>query len=131
MTADTKKVLVVDDESISLMLLEHFFKSLGYEATLAKDGEEALILFEKKTFSYVVMDLNMPKMNGLLTVKAIREIEKIKHQKPTFIIGLTAEQSFEQRQAGLLVGMNVVHTKPITMDALKDTLSIGVQYRDN
>lgn len=84
MIADNKQVLIVDDESISQMLLEYLFKSLGYGVTLAKNGEEALMLFEREFFPYIVMDFNMPKMNGLSAVKAIREIEKMKNQQAGF-----------------------------------------------
>ncbi|MBP6104767.1 MAG: response regulator [Gammaproteobacteria bacterium] len=126
MIADNKQVLIVDDESISQMLLEYLFKSLGYGVTLAKNGEEALMLFEREFFPYIVMDFNMPKMNGLSAVKAIREIEKMKNQQPAFILGLTAEEAFEQQQAGLSVGMNVVHTKPVSLNVLKDVLKAAI-----
>ncbi len=126
MTANSKQVLIVDDEPISQMLLKCFFQSLGYQVSLAKDGEEALIRFERAFFSYVIMDFHMPKMNGVSAVKAIREIEKRKHQQPAFILGLTAEQCLEQQQPGLLAGMNVVHTKPISIDVLKTTLKTAI-----
>ena len=122
MIANNKQVLIVDDESISQILLECLFKSLGYGVTLAKDGEEAVMLFERKFFPCIVMDFHMPKLDGLSAVKAIREIEKAKNSPTAFILGLTAEQNAEQQQAGLLAGMNVVQTKPVSMDLLKVTL---------
>ncbi len=127
MIADNKQVLIVDDESISRTLLEYLFKSLGYGVTLAKNGEEAVVFFEREFFPYIVMDFNMPKMNGLSAVKAIRAIEKSKNREPAFILGLTADETFEQQQAGLSVGMNVVHTKPVSMDILQDTLEAAIQ----
>jgi len=128
MIADNKQILIVDDESISQMLLGSLFQSLGYEVTLAKNGEEALRIFERNFFPYIVMDFNMPKLNGILTVKTMREMEKMKNQKPAFILGLTAEQALEKHQEGLSVGMNVVHTKPLNKDMIKKALEMANSY---
>lgn len=119
---DAKQVLVIDDESTSRIVLEYLFKSLGYGVSVAQDGEEAIEIFQKEFFPYIVMDFHMPKMDGLVTTKAIREIEKSKNCTPAFIIGVTAEQGVKQQAIGLSAGMNVVHTKPVNLNIIKSIL---------
>jgi len=108
-----KRILVVDDESLSRRLLKALLEPLGYEVTLASNGEEAFQYFKAYPFSFVLMDFNMPKMDGL---KATREIRRLEKQPNAYIVGLTACQDEARLEEGLKVGMNLVCLKPITVE---------------
>ena len=108
-----KRILVVDDESLSRRLLKALLEPLGYEVTLASNGEEALEYFKASPFSFVLMDFNMPKMDGL---KATGEIRRLEKQSNAYIVGLTACQDEARLEEGLKVGMNLVCLKPITVE---------------
>ena len=82
------KVLIVDDILVNRMLLSDIATSIGCECTLAKNGKEAIDLIMENDFNMVIMDIEMPVMNGLETTSAIRKIEGRKSQIP--VIALTA-----------------------------------------
>ena len=120
-----KRILVVDDESISRRLLKALLEPLGYEVTLASNGEEALEYFKGYPFSFVLMDFNMPKMDGLKATDKIRRLEK----KPNaYIVGLTAWQDQSRLEEGIKAGMNLVCLKPITVELMN---KICQEYKIN
>ena len=120
-----KRILVVDDESISRRLLKALLEPLGYEVTLASNGEEALEYFKEYPFSFVLMDFNMPKMDGVKATEKIRRLEK----KPNaYIVGLTAWQDQSRLEEGIKAGMNLVCLKPITVELMN---KICQEYKIN
>ena len=125
MIIHSKRILVVDDEEISQTALQLLLRSLGHEVTVASNGEEAIELFQKTPFPFVIMDFNMPGMGGLEAVKAIRQLEK---ERKSFIMGLTANHEF-YRSAGLMAGMNVVYNKPITLNIIEQAFGITKSTR--
>ena len=70
-----RHVLVVEDEGLAALALEDLFTDEGYRVTLAGDGEKALTAFERDRPDAVVTDLNMPRMNGALLMRRLREID--------------------------------------------------------
>lgn len=109
------QVLVTDDEAISRMILKAFLESVGYQVTLASDGEEAIQYFKEMLFPFIIVDFNMPKMNGIAMVTEIRRLER--EIKP-YIVGLTACDDPNYLKEGLNAGMNQVYTKPINQEII-------------
>jgi CheY-like chemotaxis protein len=68
-----KKVLVVDDEQNIRELYKEEIEEMGYEVTLAHDGIEALALLDKATFDLVTLDMRMPDMDGIETLRKMKE----------------------------------------------------------
>ncbi|MBQ4821293.1 response regulator [Aquimarina sp. MMG016] len=100
-------VLIVDDNRINQIVTQNILKKKGYTCDVASNGSDAIDMLKKGNFDLVLMDINMPEMNGLDATKVIR----------TFnihipIIALTAVEEGEIREQALSVGMNDVIIKP-------------------
>lgn len=104
------KVLIVDDILVNRMLLSDIATSIGCECTLAKNGKEAIDLIMGNDFNMVIMDIEMPVMNGLETTSAIRKIEGRKSQIP--VIALTAHDPADFFSEFSACGFNELITKP-------------------
>jgi len=76
MDNSTINVLVVDDETDFRQLMSFWLKSKGYSVTLAPDGETAIQLLKNEKLDVVFLDLNMPAMDGVHTLKKMREFNK-------------------------------------------------------
>ncbi len=75
-SAAAKKVLVVDDEKDFLFTMEYWLKSKGYEVKTATDGFKALEAIKTFSPNIILLDINMPGMDGVETLKRIRDIDK-------------------------------------------------------
>jgi len=84
------KILFVDDEQIQRMLMENILKRNFKEVVIAKDGLDALEIFQNENFDIVVTDFTMPEMNGWDLIKNIREIKK--DQKCAILTGNEPEE---------------------------------------
>ena len=77
-----KKILIVEDEKSLAEAYQTILQKHGYQVQLAFDGEDALELIEKGTFDLILLDINMPKMNGL---EMLRQLEKAKLQNRVIV----------------------------------------------
>lgn len=111
-------ILVVDDILQNIDLLTRLLERDGHNVSSALDGEKALELMETKLFDIVLMDIQMPVMDGLSTAKARRAIEEQKSLKAIPIIALTASVLEEDRLAAKQAGMNGFASKPVDIDAI-------------
>lgn len=73
---EKSRILVVDDEPGVRELLKEFLETKGYVVTTASDGAEALTAFEEQKPHLILLDINMPGMNGLGTLQRIREVDR-------------------------------------------------------
>jgi CheY-like chemotaxis protein len=117
----SRKILIAEDNFSSLKLLTRLLERWGQQVTLAINGREALSLFEKDTFDLVLLDIQMPEMDGFEVTAAIRELET-KNGKHTPIIALTAHALAGQREQCLSRGMDGFVTKPIEPRKLLEAL---------
>ncbi|SET50139.1 CheY chemotaxis protein or a CheY-like REC (receiver) domain [Natronincola peptidivorans] len=106
-------VLVVDDEKINQKVVNALFERKGWNVFLASDGEEAIKLCSLKKFDIILMDLNMPKIDGLQATSTIREMERHRKQY-TPIIAMTASDTSKEKQKCIEAGMDEYIKKPIT-----------------
>ena len=107
-------ILLADDIEINCALVQAILEPYGHQITTAIDGKAALEAYASKRFDIVLMDIQMPEMNGLQATQAIRNIEKADGRIiPIPIIAMTAFAGNEDRQVCLDVGMNDYLTKPI------------------
>ncbi len=105
-----KKILLVEDNEINQMIAQSILEEVGFEVTIANDGSEGVDLMYKDNFDLVIMDIQMPKMDGISATKIIREEARFAHIP---IIALTAHALEEDREKSLNAGMNDHTTKPI------------------
>jgi CheY-like chemotaxis protein len=112
------KLLVAEDNQLNQKVIMRMLEKLGYKADLTRDGVECLEKLAAQPYDIVLMDIQMPRLDGL---KATAEI--IKQPDPPFIIGMTAHASNEEKEAGLAAGMNDYLTKPIQLTRLREILT--------
>jgi two-component system, cell cycle sensor histidine kinase and response regulator CckA len=76
-SADTERVLVIDDEELIRILTENFLEQLGYKVLLADCGEDAVEIFREKSsqIQLVISDITMPGIDGIETVRQLRQID--------------------------------------------------------
>lgn len=115
------KILIVEDNEINREVAAAMLKNIGIEAESAENGAKAVEFCLKQDFDLVLMDCQMPEMDGLAAAKAIRQNKKIGKQPK--IIALTANFSFEERQKCFAAGMDDFLTKPLEKNKLIKTLN--------
>lgn len=111
------QALVVDDDPIIRLIHRKILTHEGCQVTEAADGEQAVALATGQLFDVILMDINMPKMNGLDATIKIRAHENGLRHTP--IIGITSEY---ERETYLAKGMDTVLDKPIKADTLVNAL---------
>ena len=114
------KILIVDDFSTMRRIIKNLLRDLGFNNTQeADDGSTALPMLQKGDFDFVVTDWNMPGMQGIDLLKAIRADEHLKHIP---VLMVTAEAKREQFIAAAQAGVNGYVVKPFTAATLKEKL---------
>jgi signal transduction histidine kinase/streptogramin lyase/ActR/RegA family two-component response regulator len=105
-------ILVAEDNFSNLKLVTRMLESWGQRVTIAVDGREALGLFDQQSFDVILLDLQMPEMDGLETAASIRQRE-LKSGKRAPIIALTAHAGPNFRDECMAAGMDEFLTKPL------------------
>ena len=119
----TNSVLVVDDHPINSMFASKFLKKIGFtDITVANDGVEALKFFDERDFDVILMDCQMPEMDGYQASQMIRTLEETTNRKKTTIIAMTANAMVGDREKCLDAGMDDYISKPINPDKLCSVL---------
>jgi len=115
--ADVLRVLVAEDNTVNQRLITRLLEKRGHHVKVAPNGREAITTLEKGTFDLVLMDVQMPEMDGLDATAAIRskEVASGKHQN---IIALTAHAMKGDKERCLAAGMDGYLTKPIRAQEL-------------
>jgi len=114
------KILVVDDFSTMRRIIKNLLKDLGFtNIQEADDGNTALPMLVQGGFDFVVTDWNMPGMQGIDLLRAIRSDDKLKHLP---VLMVTAEAKKEQIVAAAQAGVNGYVVKPFTAATLKEKL---------
>ncbi|BBD53934.1 two-component sensor histidine kinase [Planktothrix agardhii NIES-204] len=113
------KILIADDDEINQEFGLLLMKALGYNADIANNGLEVLELLKKQSYNIILMDMQMPEMDGLTTTKMIRESS----QTQPWIIAVTANVLERAHQRCLEVGMNDYLSKPIMIEDFNHAIS--------
>ncbi|HKT83305.1 MAG TPA: response regulator transcription factor [Solirubrobacterales bacterium] len=115
------RILLVDDEQSIQTLLSYPLRKDGYHVTSAQDGREALQRFEEARFDLVILDLMLPKLDGVEVCRQLRS----RSQVP--IIMLTAKGSETDKVAGLEVGADDYITKPFSMREFRSRVKAALR----
>lgn len=104
-----RRLLLVDDEPINRFVTLSLLADANLQVDTASDGEEAIRLAEQHPYALILMDMQMPKLNGLEATRAIREIPQ---HRQTPILAMTANAFAEDKSLCLAAGMNDFLVKP-------------------
>jgi CheY-like chemotaxis protein len=113
-----KHVLVVEDDPTNQMIVCGMLQNAGYLTTTVSDGQEALTVLAQSVFDVVLMDWQMPGLDGLATTRLLRAGMAGRFATIVPIVGLTANAFTEDRAACVAAGMNDYLSKPVLMSAL-------------
>jgi CheY-like chemotaxis protein len=110
------RILLVEDNPVNQKLAMHLLERLGYQADLAANGLEAMDVLRRQTYDVVLMDVQMPEMDGLEATRHVRQ-EMAEDAQP-HIIAVTANAMKEDRDKYLAAGMDDYLSKPIRVTEL-------------
>jgi len=110
--------LIVEDEPINQQILSAILTKLGHRTQVAADGESALKLLTTVSFDVILMDVQMPDMNGMETTRTIRTSEKYEHVRNIPIIALTAYAMAGDKEKCIEAGMDYYLSKPVDVKIL-------------
>jgi PAS domain S-box-containing protein len=113
-------VLLAEDNAVNAKIASKILEKLGIEAVIVENGELALHETMDKTFDLILMDINMPTMDGITATEKIRELSFPKNQVP--ILALTANAMMEDKERCIKAGMNGFISKPIKLARLIEEL---------
>jgi CheY-like chemotaxis protein len=117
------KVLLVEDNPINQMVAQKMLEKVGLKAKLANNGVEALQCLQDDVFDLVLMDCQMPEMDGFDATREIRKLKiKALNQKPLPVVAMTANVMSGDRERCLEVGMNDYIGKPVQREQLESIL---------
>ena len=122
-------VLIVEDNKVNQILVQEILKSMGLRSNLAENGLEAVTLFRRQRFDLVLMDCQMPVMDGFEATKLIREIESERDYERTPIIALTAAARAEEYEQALSSGMDEFMTKPFNVAQLENRIIATLTHK--
>lgn len=114
------RILVAEDVEANRQVMRELLSTLGCKAEMVEDGQAAVEAVESKEYDVVLMDLHMPRLDGLNACKAIRS--NTEGQRQPYIIAVTANSRSEIKQQALMSGFNGWVSKPLTPDSLRDGL---------
>ena len=121
-----KKLFVVDDESEICEFLKSFFEERNYEVEVAYSGEEAIQMIEKIKPHIVLLDVQMPGLDGLETLKWI------KHKYPEIkVIMVTAIETHDKIERALRYGADNYITKPLSLEYLEKDVQDKIEHLAN
>jgi len=124
-TALYPTVLIAEDSQDTRVMLKRAFELKGYKVLEAEDGSEALEVVNETRPNLIVVDLNMPVVDGLETIKEIRRLEAPGEHVP--IVAITAFDVYGMKEAALEIGCNTYLSKPLDMEEL-DRALIGLGF---
>lgn len=111
------RILAVDDNPANLRLVTELLKDLHVEVIAVDNGADALRLAEAEHFDLILMDIQMPGMDGMEATKKLRSLESVNVRTP--VVALTAHAANEQKSKFLLAGMDDYLTKPVSENELR------------
>jgi CheY-like chemotaxis protein len=118
-------VLLVEDHPINQKLATVLLQRMGFQVDLAKDGAEAVLAAESRAYDLILMDVQMPVMNGIEATEKIRAGSG--PNKTTPIVALTANAMQSDKDACFAAGMNDFLTKPFSKEGLAQALERQLQ----
>ena len=122
-----KKILIVDDATTVRMYHRQLMESIGYQVEEAGNGLEALERINQESFDLLLVDINMPKMDGYAFIEEVRKTPDV---RATPAIMISTEETEQDQDKAYAAGANFYLVKPVRIEALQtyaELLTGGVQ----
>ena len=120
-------ILVAEDNEVNQLLIESLLKLLGHQPSTVANGRQALERAAGGGWDAILMDMQMPELDGLAATQAIRRLSPPLNEVP--IIAMTANARAEDRAACFAAGMDDFLSKPVDVKALQAALARAAQAR--
>ncbi|GAB6058881.1 response regulator [Desulfonatronum parangueonense] len=117
------RILLCEDDASNVLPVRMFLEKAGHETTVVDNGRKAMKLLAANDFDCILMDIQMPVLDGLEATRLIRSSTTIGPKKNIPIIAMTAHNALEERERCLNTGMNAYLTKPVRMADLQGVLN--------
>jgi signal transduction histidine kinase/FixJ family two-component response regulator len=124
------RVLVAEDNPTNRFVLKTLLEGIGIEASFTENGEEAVAAWKAATFDIILMDMQMPIMDGLTAMRIIRGIEAQSNRLRTPIVALTANAMANQIADQLQAGADAHAAKPIVLPDLVHAIEVAIEACD-
>jgi CheY-like chemotaxis protein len=121
------RVLAAEDNAVNQLVLKTLLHQLGLEPTVVEDGAAAVDAWRTHEWDVILMDVQMPVMDGLSATTLIRNLEQETGRRRTPIIALTANAMAHQVKQYMAVGMDGHVSKPIAAADLFEALTLAIQ----
>lgn len=125
-----RKILVAEDNPINQKLITTILEQQGYVVTKADNGQIAVDLYEKNDYDIVLMDIDMPVMDGISATRVIKEIDRRDKRPFTPVIALTARALAGDRERIIGAGLDAHLSKPVDREFLLQTLEQYLKMKD-
>ncbi len=113
------RILVVEDEPVNQFFMGRLLEKMGHRPRLASQVDEAFACMEEEHFDLILMDIQLPDMNGMDATRRIRSNPPAKQAKDIPIVAVTAFAMEANREQALAAGMDDHIAKPVELDALQ------------
>lgn len=117
------RILAAEDNLVNQMVLKAMFELKGIEPVIVENGEAAVAAWEQGEWDVILMDVQMPVMDGMLATRKIRHREAETGRAPTPIVALTANAMNHQVEEYMAAGMNRFVPKPIQIAQFYDLIA--------
>jgi len=124
------RILVAEDNSISTKVIRGMLSKLNLKPDTASNGEEALALIKAQPYDLVLMDCEMPVMDGFEATSRLRAWEAVEGRRATPVVALTAHILSEHRERAREAGMDGHMAKPVEMSQLRELIDYWVRARE-
>jgi CheY-like chemotaxis protein len=124
-------VLVAEDNPVNQVVVQAMLAELGATSVVAADGQEALDCLRDEAFDLVLMDVHMPRLDGLAATRALRAAELEAGGRRTAVLAMTATSEAEDGPACLAAGMDGFLAKPFGLAHLRDALALHVPVQND
>ena len=115
-------ILLAEDNPVNQKVAKRVLNHLGYQTDIVNNGVEAINAIAEKSYDLILMDIQMPEMDGLETTRYIRKQESESQITPIAIVAMTANATDDDQNLCRDAGMNDYISKPIQIDKLKKLL---------
>jgi CheY-like chemotaxis protein len=124
------RILVAEDNSISTKVIRGMLSKLNLEPDTASNGEEALSAMKNQQYDLVLMDCEMPVLDGFTATEMLRNWENIEQRPRTPVVALTAHILSEHKERARLAGMDGHMAKPVELSQLRELIEYWVAEKE-